>query len=135
MPAASTFACLQRRVEEYQQQYVEAAWGSLLALLRQDARQPLPPNLAVDRAARQAVKDKWTAANKVLAEAQAQQVGGGGLAGGGLAARRRAGWLAGWLASGVMSGRAAGSQLLPPRVRSTAAGLGCARRRPAARDS
>ena len=68
-------ACLQRRVEEYQQQYVEAAWGSLLALLRQDARQPLPPNLAVDKAARQAVKDKWTAVNKVLAEAQAQQVG------------------------------------------------------------
>lgn len=53
---------------------MDAAWGSLLALLRQDARQPLPPNLAGDKAARQAIKDKWTAVNKVLAEAQAQQV-------------------------------------------------------------
>lgn len=65
----------QGKVGELQQQYVEAAWGGLLALLRQDAAQPLPPGLAGDKAARQAVKDKWAAVNKALAEAQAQQVG------------------------------------------------------------
>lgn len=54
---------------------MEAAWGPLLSLLRADAREALPPNLASDRAARQAVKDKWSAVNKALGEAQAQQVG------------------------------------------------------------
>ncbi|EFN57392.1 hypothetical protein CHLNCDRAFT_50911 [Chlorella variabilis] len=61
------------KIEECQQQYVELAWGGLLSLLRQDARQGVPGGLAGDKAARQAVKDKWSAVNKMLAEAQGQQ--------------------------------------------------------------
>lgn len=59
-------------MEELQASYVEAGWGPLLSLLRADARQPLPPNLGSDRAARQAVKDKWAAVNRALGEAAAQ---------------------------------------------------------------
>ena len=70
--------CAQPKIEECQQQYVELAWGGLLSLLRQDARQGVPGGLAGDKAARQAVKDKWSAVNKMLAEAQGQQVGGAG---------------------------------------------------------
>lgn len=69
-------------MEEQQRQYVEAAWGPLLQLLRQDAAQRVPPNLAGDKAARAAIKDKWGAVNKALADAAQQQVGCG-LAGGG----------------------------------------------------
>ena len=64
-------------MEQQRQAFIEAAWGPLLSLLRQDARQPVPPNLSSDKAARQAIKDKWSAANKALAEAQAQQVRAG----------------------------------------------------------
>lgn len=74
-------ASLQGQVEQQQQAFIEAAWGPLLSLLRQDARHPVPPNLQSDKAARQGIKDKWTAVNKALGEAQAQQVrgwGGGG---------------------------------------------------------
>lgn len=68
-------------MEEHQRAYVEAAWGPLLALLRADARQPLPPNLGGDRSARQAVKDKWAAVNKALAEAEVQQARAAALGG------------------------------------------------------
>ncbi|KAL4444856.1 hypothetical protein ABPG77_003906 [Micractinium sp. CCAP 211/92] len=61
------------KVEEQQRQYVEAAWGPLLQALRQDARQPVPPNLSTDKAARAAIKDKWGSVNKALAEAAQQQ--------------------------------------------------------------
>jgi hypothetical protein len=44
-------------------------------MLRADSRQAVPAGLAGDKAARQAIKDKWTAVNKALAEAQPQQVG------------------------------------------------------------
>lgn len=80
-PACNCIPCIpapQGQVEAYQRQYMEAAWGPLLALLRLDARQPLPAGLAGDRSARQAVKDKWTAVNKTMGEAQAQQVRCGG---------------------------------------------------------
>lgn len=63
----------QGQVEQQQQAFIEAAWGPLLSLLRQDARHPVPPNLQSDKAARQGIKDKWTAVNKALGEAQAQQ--------------------------------------------------------------
>ena len=81
------FAFLQGQVEQQRQAFIEAAWGPLLSLLRQDARQAVPPNLQSDKAARQGIKDKWTAVNKALGEAQAQQVRGWG---GGT--RRGQGW-------------------------------------------
>ncbi|KAL4425956.1 hypothetical protein ABPG75_009972 [Micractinium tetrahymenae] len=61
------------KVEEQQRQYTDAAWGPLLQMLRQDARQAVPPNLSADKAARAAIKDKWGAVNKALAEAAQQQ--------------------------------------------------------------
>lgn len=61
------------RSEEFQQAYIEAAWGSVLLLLRQDARQAVPANLAGDKAGRAAIKEKWTAVNRALAEATAEQ--------------------------------------------------------------
>ena len=70
---------LQPKLDEAQRQYVAQAWGALLDLLHQDARQsvaaPLPAALAGDKVQRQAIKDKWSAVNRVLTEAQAQQVG------------------------------------------------------------
>ncbi len=81
---------LQGRVDDFKQQYVEQAWGPLLALLRADARQAVPAGLAGDKAARQAVKDRWTAVNRALADAQAQQVGRR-VGGGRLSGLRRAG--------------------------------------------
>lgn len=83
-------SCLQGQVEQQRQAFVEAAWGPLLALLRQDARQPVPANLAGDKAARQGIKDKWTAVNKAMGEAQAQQVRLG--AAGWWASRVAGGW-------------------------------------------
>ncbi len=68
---------MQSKVEEQQRQYIESAWGTLLQALRQDARQPVPPNLSTDKAARAAIKDKWGSVNKALAEAAQQQVGCG----------------------------------------------------------
>ncbi len=61
-------------MEQQRQAFIEASWGPLLSLLRQDARQAVPANLAGDKAARQSIKDKWTSVNKALGEAQAQQV-------------------------------------------------------------
>ncbi|KAI7842350.1 hypothetical protein COHA_003990 [Chlorella ohadii] len=61
------------QVEQQRQAFIEASWGPLLSLLRQDARQAVPANLAGDKAARQSIKDKWTSVNKALGEAQAQQ--------------------------------------------------------------
>lgn len=74
LPALPPHASQQGLVAEQQRAYMEAAWGPLLALLRQDAAQPVPPNLSSDRAARQATKDKWAAVNKSLGEAAVQQV-------------------------------------------------------------
>lgn len=64
----------QGKVEDLQRAYIDAAWGPLLALLRQDAAARLPPNLAGDKAARAAIKERWVAVNRALAEASAQQV-------------------------------------------------------------
>lgn len=77
-------------MEQQRQAFVEASWGPLLALLRQDARQPVPANLGGDKAARQGIKDKWTAVNKAMGEAQAQQVRLG--AAGWWASRVAGGW-------------------------------------------
>lgn len=66
---------LQGKVEEQQRLYVDAAWGPLLQMLQQDARQPVPPNLVADKAARAAIKEKWGVVNRALAAAAQQQVG------------------------------------------------------------
>ena len=53
-----------------QRAFQEAAWGPTLALLRSDARSPVSPNLAHDRAARAAAKERWAALNRALGEAE-----------------------------------------------------------------
>lgn len=119
---------LQGKVEEWQQQYVEHAWGPLLSLLRQDARQALPAGLAGDKAARQAIKDKWSAVNKAIAEVQGQQVS---------LERKLAGcWLtgtvvtSGWYERGSEQGLAFDRRHWLPcwPLPAASAGVGCARR-------
>lgn len=84
LPPAATHAvraalpCPQGLVEQYQQQYLEQAWAPLVTLLQSDLRQPAPSAAQLERGGRQAVKDKWAAANKILEAVLAQQVRGGG---------------------------------------------------------
>ncbi len=53
---------------------MEACWAPLLSLLRADLRGPRPTAAALDKAGRQAIKDKWAALNKLLEPILAQQV-------------------------------------------------------------
>ena len=65
----------QDAVRRYHAQYQEAAWGPALAALRADAAAgPASASAALDRAGKEAVKERWAAVNRALEAAQAQQV-------------------------------------------------------------
>ena len=62
-------------MRRYHAQYQEAAWGPALAALRADtAAGPASAAPSLDRAGKEAVKERWAAVNRALEAAQAQQV-------------------------------------------------------------